>query len=205
MDDLANLMAQRRREGHSNPPPRSAVPHIAIRYRYVEHLFEAQRLSAELQIGRRPMPDARLVFDRTDHTWFDLDRIGAARQSQGFRPQRKRPEHQPSSFAPVAPAVNPSVRSRTPHCLCVVAPHAIAVDEGALSGTVHEVLYRRNGDNRLIGHSCSAPNALVVSAELLHLNWTLCHAACTPVCDHTALLSGFQTSRRASMPASSRG
>ena len=109
-------------------------------------------------------------------------------------------EYPPPSFAPMAPAVNPPVRSRTPHRMCVVAPHAVAVDEGALPGAVHEVLDRRNGDDRF-GHRRSVPNALVVSAVPLRTNWMLCHAACTPVRGHAAFLSGFQMSMSASMPS----
>ena len=120
MDDLSNLVAQRWREGGPNPAPRPAVPDMAIRYFHVEHLFKAQRLSAELQISCQPMPDPRLVFDGTDRARFDLNCIGAARQSQRLRPQRDRSEYQPSSFAPMVPAVDAPVRSRAPHRMRVI-------------------------------------------------------------------------------------
>ena len=78
MDYLFNLAAQSWRKGDPNPTPRPAVPYMPLRYFNTEHFFEAQRLSAELQVSRRPMLDTRFVFDRTNRAPFDLDRIGAA-------------------------------------------------------------------------------------------------------------------------------
>ena len=188
MDDLFNLAAQRRCERDQDSPARPTVPHMAIWYVSIEHLFKAQRLSAELQIGRRPMPDARFIFNGANRGAFYLNCIGAPRQPQPLRPERDSPEHQPPSFVPVVAAVDPPVCAYTPHRMRIVAPYAVGMDKGALPGTVREVLNRRNGDNVLITHSCSAPNALVVSADPLGLNWTLCHAACTPVCGHAVFL-----------------
>ena len=50
---------------------------MPLRYFNTEHFFEAQRLSAELQVSRRPMLDTRFVFDRTNRAPFDLDRPSA--------------------------------------------------------------------------------------------------------------------------------
>ena len=51
--------------------------------------------------------------------------------------------------------------------LNVIGPNAIAVNQRALARTVDEVFNRGDRYNGLEGHSISAPNALVVSAELL--------------------------------------
>ena len=80
LDDLSNLVAQRLCKRHVDPSSWPTIPDMAIWYLDLKHLFEAQRLSAELEIGCGAMPDARLVFDRPDCTRFDLYRIGC-----GFR------------------------------------------------------------------------------------------------------------------------
>ena len=77
MDDLSNLVAQRWREGGPNPAPRPAVPDMAIRYFHVEHLFKAQRLSAELQISCQPMPDLCLLFIHPPAPWVGSQPCGA--------------------------------------------------------------------------------------------------------------------------------
>ncbi len=77
-NDVSHVAAQLGREVNLNPAPRSAVPHITMRYLDIEHLFETQRLRAQLEIRGVSVPRARLVFDRTDRGAVDFDRIGAA-------------------------------------------------------------------------------------------------------------------------------
>jgi hypothetical protein len=81
-DDLFHLASQRRRKVDLDPAPRAAVPYIAMWYLNFEHLFEAERLRAQLHICGRSMPDAGFVFDRTDRAALHFYRIGAAGQSQ---------------------------------------------------------------------------------------------------------------------------
>ena len=77
-DYVSHLVSQRRREINPNPASRSAVPHMAMWYLDIEHLFEAQRLRAQLKVCRRSMTATRLIFDRTDRSTFHFDCIGAA-------------------------------------------------------------------------------------------------------------------------------
>lgn len=72
-----NFTAQRRREVHAHSAPRSAIPNTAIGDLDVEHLFEAQRLSAELKVGGGPVTRARLVFDGSNYSCLDLHGIRA--------------------------------------------------------------------------------------------------------------------------------
>ena len=85
-DDLSHIVAQSRSKVDLNPTPWPAVPHMAMWHLNVEHLFETQRLRAELEVSGGAVPDARLVFDGTDRSAFHFDRIGAARQSKRLGP-----------------------------------------------------------------------------------------------------------------------
>lgn len=98
------------------------------------------------------------------------------------------------------PGIYPTMRPGAPHGVGVVGPHAVAVDESALSWTISVVLDRRDGDYGTCRQSGSAPNPLVVSAEALGAYLTLRHAACTPTLGQF-FLPVFQMSRSASMPA----
>ena len=136
---------------------------------------------------------------------LDLNRIGTPGQPQPLRPERNAPKYLPSPFAPVLTAIDPPVRARTPHRVRIITPDTVSMDESALTFTVRMVLDGRNGDDQLLSHSGSDPNALVESAEPFGLNCTLCQAACTPMRGQEALDSGLQTSIRASIPARSSG
>ena len=71
------------------------------------------------------------------------------------------------SFTAMPAAIDPSMRTRSPDRMGVVAPDAVAMDECALPGAVHEVFDGGDRDDGLDAHNRSAPNALVVSAEAL--------------------------------------
>ena len=77
-NDVSYGAAQPGHKIHLNPTPRSAVPDVTMRYLDLEHLFEAQRLRAQLKVCSGSVRDAGLVFDGTDRGAVDFDRIGAA-------------------------------------------------------------------------------------------------------------------------------
>ena len=91
-NDVLHVTTQLRHEINLNPAPRSAVPNVTMRYLDLEHLFETQRLRAQLEVCGNSVPDARLVFDRTDRGAVDFDRIGSAGQSQQPRTREGLPE-----------------------------------------------------------------------------------------------------------------
>ena len=81
-NDVSHAAAQLAREVNLNPAPRSAVPHVPMRYLDLEHLFEAQRLRAQLEVCGVSVPRARLVFHGPNRGAVYLDRIGTSGQSQ---------------------------------------------------------------------------------------------------------------------------
>ena len=66
-------------------------------------------------------------------------------------------------FAAMSPAVYPSMRMCASNRMGVVAPNAVAVDEGALPGTVRKVFDGGDRNDGIRSHSLSLPNALVGS------------------------------------------
>ena len=156
-NDVLHFAPQLRREIDLNPAPRSAVPHVAMGYLDIEHFFEAQRLRAQLKVPGGSVPDARLVFDGTDRGAVDLDRVGAAGQSQRLGPEWNGPKHQPPSLTAMLPAIDPAMRPSPSDGVGVVAPNAVAVDQSALTRAVHEVFDGGDRDDGLDVHNRSAP------------------------------------------------
>ena len=170
-------------------------------YLDIEHLLKAEGLGAKLEVRGRSVPYASLVFDGTNRAVFHFDGVGAPGQSQGLRPEGDRPEDLPSPFLTMLSAIHPSVRTAAPDGVGVVTPDAVAMDEGALPRTVHEVLDRGDLNDGFGCHSRIAPNARVESAETLGLNCTLRHAVWTPRRAQVSSRSGIQESMSASIPS----
>ena len=204
-NDVLHVAAQLRREINLNSAPRSAVPHVPMRYLDLEHLFETQRLRAQLKVRGVSVPRARLVFDGPDRGAVELDRIGPSRQPQHLRPEGDGAQHLAPSFTAMPAAIDPEMRTRSSDRMGVVAPDAVAMDERALARAVHKVFDGGDRDDWLDTHNRSAPNALVVSAEALRWKGTARHPAWTPTRIQACRLSGFQASSSASMPLLSSG
>ena len=201
VNDFSYFPAQRLGKVDLQPSSRSAVPHMPMRYRHLKHFLEAERLCAQLKVRGRTVPYAGLVLDGTNRSVLHFNGVGAARQSQFLRPERDRPQHVPSPLLAMPPAIHPPVRPSAPDGVGVVAPDAVAVDEGALSRAVREVLDRGDAYDGFGGHSRVAPNARVESAELRRWNWTVRHAAWTPSGAQVSSRSGIQESMSASIPS----
>lgn len=71
------LTTERRCEIDFDPVARSAVPHMAMSYYYIEHLFKTERLRAQLKVSRSAMTDTRFVFDRNHRSVVHFDCVGA--------------------------------------------------------------------------------------------------------------------------------
>ena len=113
--DLANnvsyVAAQPWCEIHLNPAPRSTVPDVTMRDLDIEHLFETQRLRAQLKVCGGSVPDAGLVLDGTDGCAVNFDRIGAAGQSQHLGPERDGPKYLPPPLTAMPAAIDPAMRT----------------------------------------------------------------------------------------------
>ena len=130
---------------------------MAMRYFDLQHLFQTQRLRTNLQIGGDAMPGSRLVFHGPHLAILDFYGIRTTGETQRLRPQRGGSQHHAPTFLPMATTVHAPMRMGAPHGVGVVAPYAIAVDEGALPRAVCEVFDGRNGDDWLQGHSRMDP------------------------------------------------
>lgn len=140
------------------PATRASIPDEPERNLDFEHLLETECLCAQLQIGCRPVPDARLVLHGANSTIaLDLDHIRSTRQAKGLRPQRDRTQDLPTSLLAMASAVHPAMGSLTLNRMLIVAPHAVAVDESTLALAVDEVLDRRDPYDRFRSHSRRDP------------------------------------------------
>ena len=111
------------------------------------------------------MPDAGLVLHRSDRVAVHLDHIGAPGQSQRLRPERNATQDSEAAFHAVLSTIHAPVRPRAHDGVSVVGPDAIAVDQGALTRTVDEVLNRGDRYDGLGRHRICAPMALVLSAD----------------------------------------
>ena len=157
-DRSAHFRPQAWSERDLLPATRASVPDEPERDLDFEHLFEAEGLGAQLQIGCRPVPDAGLVLHRTNSAIvLDLDHIGSTRQAERLRPQRDSTQDLPTSLLAMAPAVHPAMGSLTLNRMLIVAPHAVAVDEGALPLAVDEMLDRRYPYDGLRAHRRREP------------------------------------------------
>ena len=54
----------------------------------VQHLFQTQRLGAELHVGMRALAAANLILHRVWHAVVPLHRVGLAAQPIALRPER---------------------------------------------------------------------------------------------------------------------
>ena len=116
----------------------------------MEHLFEAQCLSTELKVSGSPMARTGFVFDGSNDSCLDLNRIRTTGQPERLRPERNRSQHQPTAFMAMGTTADTTVGSCTPDGMGVIGPHAVAVDQRTLPGAIDEVLNRRNRDDRII-------------------------------------------------------
>lgn len=140
------------------PAAGPAVPDEPERDLDFEHLLEAEGLGAQLQIGRRSVPNARLVFHRPNSAvLFDLDHICPTRKTECLGPQGDRAEDSPTTLLAMAPAVHSAMRSLPLDRMLIVSPHAVAVDESALPLAVDEVFDRRYPYDGLRAHSRRDP------------------------------------------------
>ena len=110
------------------------------------------------------MSRARLVLHGVDVFPLRLNDIRSAGQAKRLGPKRDSPEDAFAAFGAMFSAVNPTVRPRASNRVCVVAPNSVAVNKGALSWTVGEMLDRRDRHHGFGIHRRSAPMARVVSA-----------------------------------------
>ena len=204
-NDVSHVATQLGREIDLNPAPRSAVPHVPMWYLDLKHLFETQRLCAQLEVCGVSVPCAGLVLDRPDRSPIDLHRIGPSGQPQRLGPEGDSAKHLPSSFTAMPATVNPAMRTRSSDGMGVVAPDAVAMYECALTRAVHEVFDGGDRNDGIDAHNRSAPNALVASAAPLRWKGTTRHPAWTPTRIQLCLVSWLQTSRSASMPLLSSG
>ena len=163
-NDARHLPPEGRREQHFDAASRPSVPDAPDRYVHIQHFFEAQRLRADLEVGSQTVSCAGLVLHRADLLPLDLNDIGSAGQTQRLGPKRDPAEDALAALGAMSTAVDTSMRTRTADGMRVVAPHSIAVDEGALSRTVRKVLDRGDRHHGFGGHRLSAPIARVVSA-----------------------------------------
>ena len=163
-DDAPQLPPEGSRESHFDAPTRPSVPHAPDRHVHIQHFFQAQRLCAELQVGGETVSRAGLVLHRVDLLPVDLHDIRSAGQAQGLGPKRNPAEDTLAALGAMPSAVDPSMRPCAADSVRVVAPHSVAVDEGALSRTIDKVLDRRDRYHGFGRHRRSAPMARVASA-----------------------------------------
>ena len=152
------------RELHFDAPPGSSVPHAPGWDIHIQHFFQAKGLCAKLQVGGETVSRAGFVLDGVDVPSLHLDDVRSAGQTQGFGPKRDSSEHSLAAFSTVSSAVNPTMRPRAADRVRIVAPHTVAVDKGALSRAVGEVLDRRDRHHAYGRHRRLAPMARVASA-----------------------------------------
>ena len=167
VNDGHHLIPQCVGEFDLHAPPRATVPNAARRDSDAKHFFEAQCLRTELEVRGEAVPDAGFVLHRPNQVAIYLHNIGASGQSQRLRPERNASKDLAAPLRAVMFAIHASVRPRASDGVNVVGPNAIAVDQCALARAVDEVFNRGDRYDGFEGHSISAPNALVVSAEAL--------------------------------------
>ncbi len=159
------------------PAFRLAVPDKPVRNVDFQHLFQAKRLGAQLQVRRIAMPYSRLVFDGPYLVSGDFNRVRPSGQSQGFRPKRNTAKHLAPPFRSMFTAIHAPMRPHAPYRVLIVIPYAIAVNQRTLPGAIGEMFNGGNPDDGFDTQIRSAPYARVGSLELLVSYLTLLQPA----------------------------
>ena len=172
-DGFPHTVSQIGSEGYTNTAPETRVPHSPFGYLDRKHFFKTHRLCTNLQVHRRAMRNAGLVFNRANDIPIQLDRIRPAGKTQYLRPQGYRAQNELATLAASLARVDSAVSTGPTHGVYVVGSDSVAVNQRALPRTVHKVFDSRYRDHNGFHQSRSAPKPLVTSLELLRWNLTV--------------------------------
>ena len=130
-----------------------AVKQGAFRHLAAEHLLQADRLGAELNlVGAMCLGFAAFVLDREGarRTAGEFDDVGDTRDAERQRAQRQ-PAHDPHPRPALWPArIDPLMQDAALGGGAVLRPQAFDMDQGALPRAEQLMLQRRQWDQRIL-------------------------------------------------------